>query len=176
MARTRSVRGIPQLAKRPDSPNFQIKYYDPKQGRGSRYMSTGTQDPVKAAKQLGEFIAAYAGNDSLPDPAAAAKAALRTQEIRCDNIEIATLVGVYYDSHAKHQSRGANVKGSYMMLREFFGNACLDQLFDAEGVYYLQEYIDWAEEQGRQPPTIKSDIDVIKMAIKGLARSYPQLL
>ncbi len=176
MARTRSERGLPQLAKRPDSPNYQIKYYDPKQGRGGRYVSTGTRDPVEAAKALAEFIAGYAGDGALSDPAAAAKAAVRAQEVRCDNIEIATLVGAYYEDFAKHQSRGKNVIGAYKAIRAFFQDACLDQLFDAEGVYLLQEYIDWAEDQGRQPATIRSDIDVIKMAITGLAREYPLLL
>jgi len=156
MARIKTPSGIPQLAKRPESGNWQLRWYDP-QRRKVVWRSTGTTDLAEAQVQLVDFF----GRESSVAPAASA-AHVVTVKAALDEYLNETMAGAPSEQQAR-------------IARNHLVAVLGDELATALDVERQQGYVDHRDGKGVRPATISRELSVLRAALFHARHKRPGL-
>jgi len=148
MPRKRTANGAPQLAKRPESPCWQIRYYDAER-RKVALRSTGTEDIEEAQAALAEFLGS--GNQTQPpaDP------------VPDIGVTLFGVLDAYYAEYAANLPSAQQAKAAISHLKEILGDIQVSTL----DVKTQQTYVGRRDEDEIKASTISRELSVLRSAL-----------
>jgi hypothetical protein len=156
MAKSPKPGSIIELAQRPESPFWQLKWYDP-ECRKVCWRSTRTESRAEAEKQRAIFtLSDHHPTEADPPPKEAVPAGLTVREA----------LGAYLREHAENIPSAEQARIAIRHLENFMGDEQVAQIDDLQ----QQEYVDHRDELGIAPRTISRELSVLRAAFRHAVR------
>jgi len=163
MGRRRTTSGAPKLVSRPESPYYQIQWYDPVRRR-LRRRSTGTSSLAEAEEHLRSFL----GARDVDAEGSQSEAGVEHT--------IVSVVQAFHDQHACKQAQAPAVRAAIKHFEAFFADARVRDL-PAPGAPngesmedVVEAYAEWRTGDGVSPITINRELATLRTAFNALRR------
>ena len=150
MPRKRSDCNHIELARRPDSPCWQFKHYDPA-ARKVRLHSPGTTDRREAERLLRDLVRAGG--------VAALRAPVTVE--RPTKLTIPIVLEAYYEGHACHLPSAEQARIAKAHLITHFGALPVEEI----DMSTQQDYVDQRLIAGRAPKTVSRELSVLRASL-----------